>query len=216
MTENHPHRTATGRPGARAARIGAAALAAALVLAVIGGCGGTSGGKGKEAAPGETIYVEGHVSLRGNYPFPLLLFEAKDGTVYMIDTSPTAEELRNLDGMAVGVTAKVLPGVKGEAPALSVSNYVLLALPSGDRPVVGIVYATVDQGDIRASIQADDGSVWIIEGMFRTVFMDLTGAKVWIVGEKVWGNNTHDGDFRAINVTEYGVIRVAQKGIEIH
>ena len=194
----------------------AAAVTAAVMLVWIAGCGGPSGGKGRDAKPGETIYVEGNVSLRGSRPFPLLLLEAKDGAVYMIDTSPKAEELKNLDGMGVGVTAKVLPGVKGDAPALSVSSYSLLPLPSGEKPIVGVVYATLDLGDVRAAMEADDGSIWIIEGMFESVFLDLKGARVWIVGDRQWTNNTKEGNFRMINVTEYGVIRPYRKdGIEI-
>jgi len=194
----------------------ATALATAVVIAWFAGCGGPSGGKGHDAAPGETIYIEGKVSLRGSRPFPLLLLEAKDGAIYMIDTSPKAEELKNLDGMAVGVTAKVLPGIKGDAPALSVSSYSLLPLPSGEKPIVGVVYATLDLGDVRAAMEADDGSIWIIEGMFKTVFLDLKGARVWIVGDRQWANNTQEGSLRMINVTEYGVIRPFQKdGIEI-
>jgi hypothetical protein len=194
----------------------AAAVAAAVMLVWIAGCGGPSGGKGRDAKPGETIYVEGNVSLRGSRPFPLLLLEAKDGAVYMIDTSPKAEELKNLDGMAVGVTAKVLPGVKGDAPALSVFSYNLLPLPGGQQPIVGVVYARLDMGDVRAAMEADDGSVWIIEGMFESVFLDLKGARVWIVGDRQWTNNTKEGTFRMINVSEYGVIRPYRKdGIEI-
>jgi len=190
----------------------AAAFAAALVLAWIAGCGGPSGGKGQDAAPGETIYVEGTVSLRGSRPFPLLLLEAKDGAIYMIDTSPKAEELKNLDGMTVGVTAKVLPGVKGDAPALSVFAYDLLPLPSGEKPIVGVVVsATLEQ----VVMQADDGAIWFIEGGFKTVFIDLAGARVWIVGDRRYANNTKDGEVRSINVTEYGVIRSPQQGIEI-
>ncbi|MBP2680692.1 MAG: hypothetical protein H6Q78_555 [Candidatus Krumholzibacteriota bacterium] len=193
----------------------AAALAAAVAISWISGCGGPSGGKGEDAAPGETIYVEGKISLRGSRPFPLLLLEAKDGAIYMIDTSPKADELKNLDGMAVGVTAKVLPGVKGDAPALSVSAYSLLPLPSGEKPIVGIVYTSLTQGDIRASLTADDGSVWIIEGWFKTAFVNLNGARVWIAGVKQSAVNTQDGDIRVINVTEYGLIRPRQDGVEI-
>jgi hypothetical protein len=194
----------------------AAAFAAALALAGIAACGGPSGGKGRDAKPGDTIYVEGRISLRGSRPFPLLLLEAKDGAIYMIDTSPKAEELKNLDGMAVGVTAKVLPGVKGDAPALSVSTYELLPFPSGEKPVVGVVYATLDLGDVRAALAAPDGTVWIIEGTFESVFLDLKGAKVWIAGDRSWANNTREGNFRMINVTEYGVIQPFKKdGIEI-
>jgi hypothetical protein len=205
MTQIHRHRT-------RALLALAAAGTAALLLAAFLGCGGPPGGKGQEAEPGDTIYVEGKISLRGSRPFPLLLLEAKDGVIYMIDTSPKAEELRNLDQMAVGVTAKVLPGVKGDAPALSVVAYDLLPLPSGERPIVGvIVAASLDQ----VVMQADDGSAWVIEGSFRTVFLDLAGSKVWIVGDRRSANSMVDGDVRSINVSEYGVIRGSQTGLQI-
>jgi hypothetical protein len=193
----------------------AAAAAAAVMLVWVAGCGGPSGGKARNAKPGETIYVEGNISLRGSRPFPLLLLEATDGAIYMIDTSPRADELKNLDGMAVGVTAKVLPDVKGDAPALSVLSYSLLPLPSGEKPIVGVVYALADQGDIRVSLKADDGSVWIIEGWFNTAFVNLHGARVWIAGVTKSSNNTKDGDIRVINVTEYGLIRPRQEGVEV-
>ena len=190
----------------------AAAWTAGLLLTVNLGCGGPSGGKGQEANPGETIYVEGKISLRGSRPFPLLLLEAKDGVIYMIDTSPKAEELRNLDQMAVAVTAKVLPGVKGDAPALSVVAYDLLPLPTGERPIVGVVVAASPE---QVVMQADDGSVWVIEGSFKTVFLDLAGAKVWIVGDRRYANNTIGGDVRSIDVSEYGVITGSQTGVQI-
>ncbi len=220
MKANRPHRE-VGFPGrgyrTAIAAVVAPVLAAAVALAVacFAGCGGPSGGKGHGAEPGETIYVEGKISLRGSHPFPLLLLEAKDGEFYMIDTSPKADELKNLDGMAVGVMAKVLPGVKGEAPALSVVSYSLLALPSGEKPIVGVVYTVIDQGDIKASLAADDGSVWVIQGGFQTAFVNLSGARVWIAGVKKAAVNTQQGDVRVIEVTEYGLIKAGPNELKV-
>ena len=205
MTRIHDYKT-------RALRGFATAWTAGFLLAAVLGCGGPSGGKGQEANPGETIYVEGKISLRGSRPFPLLLLEATDGVIYMIDTSPMAEELRNLDQMGVGVTAKVLPGVKGDAPALSVVAYDLLPLPSGERPIVGVVVAASLE---QVVVQAEDGSAWLIEGSFKSVFLDLAGSKLWIVGDRRFAVNTSAGNLRSIDVSEYGVIRGSRTGLQI-
>ena len=174
-----------------------------LVLVGVPACGGSSAGKKQKADPGDTIYVEGKVSMRGSLPFPILLLEAKDGTIYMIDSSPQAEELKRLDEMAVGVSAKVLPAIGGEAPAISVLSYDLLALPTGEKPVVGVLYASPDG----VALRGDDGSAYVIQGDFEAVFKGLSGAKVWIVGEKLVDVNTSRGNVRIIHVTQYGVIR---------
>jgi hypothetical protein len=177
-----------------------------VVFAVIAGCSGSSAGKRQKVDPGDTIYVEGKISLRGSLPFPLLLLEAKDGVIYMIDSSPKAEELKRLDEMSVGVTAKVLPEIGGEAPALSVVSYDLLPLSSGEKPVIGVV-VIVSMEEI--ALQADDGSRWIIEGEFKPTFMGMAGARIWIVGDRRYAVNTERADIRMVNVTQYGVIREA-------
>ena len=178
-----------------------------LALAVVWGCGGSAGGKRQSGSAGDTVYIEGKVSLRGSLPFALLLLEGNDGQVYMIDASPKADELKHLQDMPVGVTAKILPEVKGDAPALSVSAYELLPLATGERPVVGIVVtASPDQ----VAIMAEDDSVWVIEGEFETVFFGLEGAKIWIVGDRRVSVNTSGGNLRTILVKEYGIIREPQ------
>lgn len=169
------------------------------------GCGGPSGDRGGKT--GETVYVEGKVSLRGSEPFPLLLLETNDGRFYMIDASPRADELKRLQDMPVGVTGKLLPDVKGDAPALAVEKYVLLALPSGERPIVGVI-VTADTENV--VMRAEDDSLWRIEGSFETVFLDLVGAKVWIVGDRQMAVNTARANIRSIVVTEYGVVREAR------
>ena len=181
-----------------------ACLVLVVVLAGLAGCGGT---KGQSGSAGDTVDVEGKISLRGNLPFALLLLEAKDGKNYMIDTSPVAEELRQLGDMRVRVTGKILPEVKGEAPALSVTAYELLPLSSGERPVVGVVVFTSSDA---VALRAEDGSTWMIEGEFKPVLMAYRGAKIWIVGDRTFATNTRSGDVREINVTQYGIIRESQ------
>ncbi len=186
-------------------RIGLASILACLSLvlasAVLGGCGGS---KGHGGSAGDTVRVEGKISLRGSLPFALLLLEGKDGKAYMIDTSPVAEELKNLSEMRVSVTAKVLPEVKGDTPALSVAAYELLPLPTGERPIVGYVVFTPPEA---VAVKAEDGSTWMIEGEFKAVLMAYQGAKIWIVGDRQLAINTNRGDVREMNVTEYGIIR---------
>jgi hypothetical protein len=184
-------------------RVSGAVCSLLAVAAMLWGCGGASGGQ-RAGETGETVYVEGKVSLRGSEPFPLLLLETKDGRLYMLDASPRAGELKSLQDMPVGVTGKILPDVKGDAPALAVESYELLALPSGERPIVGvIVTATPDN----VTMMAEDDSLWEIEGDFMPVFLDLVGAKVWIVGDRRFAVNTGGTNIRSVLVTEYGIIR---------
>ena len=178
-----------------------ACLSLVIVSVALGGCGGT---KGHGGSTGETVNVEGKVSLRGSLPFALLLLEAKDGMIYMIDTSPIADELKHLNEMVVSVTAKVLPEVKGDAPALSVVAYELLPLPTGERPLVGVV---VSDSPDQVAMRAEDGATWLIEGEFKPVLLGFAGAKIWIVGDRPYAVNTGRGDVRSINVTQYGIIR---------
>ena len=180
---------------------GLACLSLVLASAALGGCGGT---KGHGGSAGDTVHVEGKISLRGNLPFALLLLEGKDGVTYMIDTSPIAEELKHLNEMRVRVTAKVLPEVKGDAPALSVAAYELLPLSTGERPVVGIVVSTSPD---QVVMRAEDGAIWVIEGEFKPVLVGFQGAKIWIVGDRQVAVNSDRGDVRTIFVTEYGIIR---------
>ena len=180
---------------------GLACLSLVLASAALGGCGGS---KGHGGSAGDTVHVEGKISLRGNLPFALLLLEGKDGVTYMIDTSPIAEELKHLNEMRVRVTAKVLPEVKGDAPALSVAAYELLPLSTGERPIVGYVVYTSPEA---VAVRAEDGSTWMIKGEFKPVLMAYQGAKIWIVGDKELAINTNRGDMRTIMVTEYGIIR---------
>jgi len=180
---------------------GLACLSLVLASAALGGCGGS---KGHGGSAGDTVHVEGKISLRGNLPFALLLLEGKDGVTYMIDTSPIAEELKHLNEMRVRVTAKVLPEVKGDAPALSVAAYELLPLSTGERPVVGIVVSTSPD---QVVMRAEEGAIWVIEGEFKPVLVGFQGAKIWIVGDRQIAVSTDRGDMRTIFVTEYGIIR---------
>ena len=188
------------RPGP----FGAACVFLVILSAVIWGCGGSAGGKRDGESGDETIYVEGKVSLRGSEPFPILLLEGRDGRVYMIGPSPLADEVKRLQDLPIGVTAKILPDIRGENPALAVEEYELLPLPTGERPVVGIVVAASLDG---VTMRAEDGSIWLLEGDFQTVFLGMEGAKIWVVGHRNFSVNTGGDDIRSILVTEYGVIR---------
>jgi len=169
------------------------------------GCGGSKSGNGNGSSD-ETIHVKGTISLRGSTPFELLLLKAEDGKVYMIDSSPDAIELKRLVDMDVAVTATVLPDVGGDAPALSVYSYELLPLSTGERPVVGVIYATSPDA---VYLMGDDGNTWKIDGEFEMIFSGFSGAKIWIVGDIGTSINTARGNARSIYVTQYGMIREA-------
>ncbi len=157
------------------------------------------------------MYVEGKISLRGSTPFELLLLESEDDTFYMIDSSPLSQELKRLEDMNVGVNATVLPQVKGDAPALSVQSYQLLRLPTGERPIIGIVELS---GNDVVVIRGEDGKVYVIEGDFKDLFSSYSGAKVWVVGESHHGNQQNDGK-PTVMISQYGIIVAPGGALEI-
>ncbi|UCG51495.1 MAG: hypothetical protein JSW58_15125 [Candidatus Latescibacterota bacterium] len=176
-----------------------------LAVAIVAGCGGKQGKKGENGVEeDDVIVVTGKVSLRGSTPFTLLLLEAKDGTNYMIDSSPIAEELKLLEGMELAVTARVLPEVKGDTPALSVQYYDLLPLPTGERPIVGRI-ATYPPDDVWLITETE--TAWAVEGDFKTVLLGFRGAKVWVVGDRTGPTIIAGRQVREIFVTQYGLIR---------
>lgn len=176
-----------------------------LATVLIMGCGGNKSQKGDGGnETGGDVMVEGRVSLRGSTPFTLLLLEGKNGTNYMIESSRVADELKRLEGMDIVVTAKVLPKVAGEAPALSVRHYDLLPLPTGERPIVGVIDAYPPD---LVYLRASDDTVWSIKGDFQMVLSGYLGAKVWVVGERMQAAAAMDRNVKEIYVTQYGVIK---------
>jgi hypothetical protein len=187
--------------------IRAAGIFCVLVLSVgiAVGCGGGKSQKGDgESEPQGDVVVDGKVSLRGSTPFTLLLLEGKDGTNYMIESSRVADELKQLEGMDITVTAKVLPHIESDAPALSVRDYDMLPLPTGERPIVGVI--TSYPPDI-VYLNSKDGTIWSIKGDFRSILLDYTNAKVWVVGDRLQPSASVDRGDREIYVTQYGVIK---------
>ena len=188
-------------------------LCSFVVIGALGvcGCGGAKSRNGDGSTPGETVYVKGKISLRGSTPFELLLLEADDDTFYMIDSSPLAEELKRLEDMSVGVNATVLPQVKGDAPALSVQSYELLRLPTGERPIIGVVAPGRNEAVI---IQGEDGKDYVIEGDFKDLFASYMGAKVWVVGEAHSGIQQRDGR-STVMISQYGIILEPGRALNI-
>lgn len=172
-------------------------MVAAITVALCG-CGGSSGQGGSRSVD-EFVVVRGKLTELGGTPFSLLALETQSGKVYMIEQSSLAEELRTLTEMEVSVRGKVLRDSADE-PALDVISYDLLALPSGEVPIVGV---------IRSGGLIEDTNLvtWVIQGDFETLLQTFVGAKVWIVGVPMQSVDRPDATYRAILVTEYGVIR---------
>ena len=158
------------------------------------------GGKGKGG--GDEVTLTGSVSRRGSTPMSALVFETKDGQSYIIEASYLGEELASLEGMELAVTGKFVSTLKDGTKVFSVVYYDLLTLPSGERPVVGIIRYAEDAVYIR-----DHGDVvWLLRGEFEDVLKTFNGAKVWVVGTTMQRVNTAVGAMRVILVTDYGVI----------
>jgi chloramphenicol 3-O-phosphotransferase len=173
-----------------------AGLAASMLLGA--GCAGSKNDEQGDAE-GAIVVVRGKISSQGSTPFALLVLEGSDGKSYAIENSHLADELRSLDGMEVTVRGSVLPR-SAEHVTIDVISYEILALPSGEIPIVGY---------IRTGGLIEDSSLvmWMIEGDFADLLRNFVGAKVWVVGVTRETVETPEARYHVILVTEYGVIR---------
>jgi len=160
----------------------AVALTGILTSAVATvGCGGKNSRNAAsvdKAKAGDLVTVEGMLSLRGNQPHPLIMLERNDGGVVVIQSSELQDELKVLSGMRVEIEGKVLPSIEDETPVVDVLRYRMLALPSGEVPIVG----TLRLLDGACVLEATDGKRYWVRGDFTDIIMDFDGAKVWVVG----------------------------------
>jgi hypothetical protein len=173
-----------------------------IVMALPGvyGCGGSKGQNGHGGAEGDILVVQGKVSSRGSTPFSLLMLEAREGKLYVIEPSQVADELRSLDGMDVSIRARVVPQAEDEHLAIDVIDYELLRLPSGEVPIVGYIR----QGGM---IEDTNLIIWVIDGDFQDLLSSFVGSKVWVVGVPMQSIDRPEGTYRVLLVTEYGMIR---------
>jgi len=170
-------------------------------LVALLGCAGRQGQQGNNnGIEGKLIVARGTISTRGSTPFSMVMLEASDGRIYVIQSSLLGDELRNLVAMDVSVTGKILHNPSFDEPLLDVVSYDLMSLPSGEVPIVGIVRPG-------GWIEDDNMMIWMIEGDFAQILHTFVGSKVWIVGVNQRWVNTASGSHRAIAVTEYGLIR---------
>ena len=159
---------------------------AVVALAVMGavtsaGCGGNKTKKSTglgDADVGDWVKVAGTLSMRGSTPHTILMLEMDGGGVVVIQSSKLQEELRTLAGMKLSIEGKVLPSIDGESPFVDAQSYELLALPSGEVPLVG----TVLLRDGQCVLETADEKLYWIRGDFADVLMGYEGAKVWVVG----------------------------------
>lgn len=155
--------------------------ATCLGLLVLVGCGGNKAKKAagfEEANVGDLITVEGMLSLRGSTPHTYVVLERDDDGVVVIQSGTLRQELRELSGMRVSIEGKVLPSIDGESPQVDAQSYELLALPSGDIPLVG----TVRLANGQCILETADKKLFWIRGDFVDVLKGYEGAKVWVVG----------------------------------
>jgi hypothetical protein len=176
------------------------------LLAAIGACGGKKASKAgsiDSAGVGDVVTVEGTLSQRGGTPHTLLMLERADGGAVVIQSTEFQAELKSLSGMQVSIEGKVLPSIDGETPLVNATSYTLLALPSGEIPIVGVLRA----GDGSCLLTATDGDVYVIVGEFARVLGDFDGKKVWVVGTR--SSASAEGapaGAKSLAVTGYGVL----------
>lgn len=156
-------------------------LIAVVCQVAVGGC---TGKKAKRSAllerveAGDVVAVEGTLSLRGGMPHPLLVLETENEGALVIHSGDLHGELKRLAGMKVSIEGTVLPSVDGEAPVIDPVSYKLLALPSGDVPIVGVLTVVGDE----CVLDAADGTRYWIRGEFTELIRDFVDARIWVVG----------------------------------
>lgn len=153
----------------------------AVALLAPFGCGGKkSSGAANfgDAELGEVVTVKGTLSLRGGTPHTFVMLETDEGGVVVIQPGELQMELRTLAGMRVSVDGRVMPSIDGESPLIDATRYELLALPSGEVPLVGKLSLRGEQ----CVLETADGKLYWVRGDFATVLKGYAGAAVWVVG----------------------------------
>lgn len=179
-----------------------ARLIPALLALLVVGCGGKASTQG----PAGTIVIEGTISLRGSTPKPMVFIETKEGVEMSVrGEDDLLAELQGLSGFPVAIRGHVKKP-DDRVPSLEALRYELLRLPSGERPVIGMLSV---EGSWLVLV-APDGSRYWIRGDLVGAIREYDGAKVWVVGSL--GDaamQTQPRDSIAYWVTGYGVLRDA-------
>lgn len=142
--------------------------------------------------------ISGEVLQEGQSSYAVVLIQADDGHMYMIQSSELGDELRNLVGMRVAARGPITGEMEG-VPIVTLDWYDLLPLPSGERPIVG----WVREGGY---IVTENEVVWKLEGDFGDLLATFMGSKVWVIGVIMERVNSSQGSYRVLDVTDYGVI----------
>jgi hypothetical protein len=161
-------------------------VVAALVVLALGAAPGCGSQRARSVENldgidvGQRVRIEGTLSLRGSTPFTTVVLETAEGAVIPIDARQPGliGELRSFAGMRCAVEGDVLPKVDANLPQLSVTRYEVLPLPTGERPVIGIV--TMEDGE--CVLSTGDGKRYWIRGDLAAAIKDYAGARVWVVG----------------------------------
>jgi hypothetical protein len=169
----------------------------AILAVLLCSCGGTKGMQ-RDGNQDNYVTIIGKATQESNTPLAVVLFEARNGELYMVQSSRLGDELRGLVGMSLQISGLILREIEG-IPVITVKWYDMLPLPTGERPIVGYVR----QGGY---IITDKDEIWKLEGDFQDVLLSFVGSKVWVAGIVQKRLNTERGSWRVIDVTEYGVI----------
>jgi hypothetical protein len=153
------------------------ALVAFVIFGAVG-CGGKKTSKTMSFEAGDLVSLEGTLSLRGSMPRPILILETDTAGGVVIQSRELQSELSSLAGMKVWIEGRILPAIEGESPLIDATDYRLLALPSGEVPVVGVLKLQRDE----CVLHVDGGQRYWIRGEFTDLIRDFVGARMWVVG----------------------------------
>ena len=116
--------------------------------------------------------------------------------------------------MRVDVVGRIVAGdTEGEPFEIDVRSYRLLAPPSGETPVVGIVSTRMGFGVDPVVILETDEGVYDLAGKLALELDDWWGSKVWVTGRLI--HDLRNPKKLRLHVSGFGVIRAKTNFIEI-
>jgi len=173
------------------------------VALVLVGCGTQAPIESLDArAVGDNVLIEGTLTLRGSMPHPDMYLAMDDGVEVIIESKELRDELRNLGGLPVAIEGK-MKSMRDDVPRVEAIRYEILRLPTGEIPLIGILYVEADA----LLLDATNGKKYWVRGDLVGVIGDYVGARVWVTGSLGDAGGTRQPpNTIAYWVTGYGVL----------
>jgi len=165
--------------------------------------------KGGGRAPGDDAKrLEGRIVASANETVFLL---TSNNERYLLQSYELSDELAALNGMDVALVATRVPDA--QPPTIDVHSYELLAMPSGEVPIIGILYKQMrgELGEADLLLITEDGAAFLLIGDLVAELDSLAGSKVWVAGALTI--ESFGVEEEGLYVTQFGVIRESRNRI---